>query len=272
MNLSERFVPAVGVRPVPSLRHHLITADGMFLCHAGGALHAHLPFTSAEVTGSHYLGELDGDPCGVHLLNRQIQVPGHTWQGLRGLLGQISELEFSLAGRAVQIVNWDLDHRFCGRCGGVTADYGNERARTCKHCQFTVYPRISPCVIMLVTRGEECLLARHRRHKHGHFTALAGFIEAGESAEQALAREVHEEVGVRVAATHYVGSQPWPFPGQLMLGYLADWAGGDISPDPQEISQADWFRFDRLPEIPPPETLSGQLIRTFAAQCESRKP
>lgn len=265
-------MPAVGVRPIPAIRRHLFISSGMLLCHSEGLLHSRLPFTEREIVASHYLGELGGASCGVHFLVNQLDVPGCSWRGLRGLLGQVSELEFSLAGRAVQVVNWDLDHRFCGRCGGRTEDYGQERARTCNRCHLTVYPRISPCVIMLVTRGEECLLARHSRHKHGLFTALAGFIEAGESAEEALAREVHEEVGLHVAATRYVGSQPWPFPGQLMLGYLADWAGGEISPDREEIAEAGWFRFDRLPEIPPPETLSGQLIRTFVAQCESRKP
>ncbi|WP_237068251.1 NAD(+) diphosphatase [Microbulbifer guangxiensis] len=269
--MSELFVPATGVRPLPALRRHIVIADGMLLLHGEGLLHPRLPVEGGSVTASHYLGDLGGDPCGVHFLSRQLDVPGCGWHGLRGLLGQVSELEFSLAGRAVQVINWDLDHRYCGRCGGPTEFYGRERARCCSRCQFVVYPRISPCVIMLVTRGEECLLARHTRHRHGLFTALAGFIEAGESAEEALAREVHEEVGVRVGAAHYVGSQPWPFPGQLMLGYLADWAAGEVSPEEEEISEAAWFRYDRLPEIPPPQTLSGQLIRTFAAQCASRQ-
>ncbi|AOS97681.1 NADH pyrophosphatase [Microbulbifer aggregans] len=270
--MSELFVPAAGVRPLPIIRRHILISDGMLLLHSEGLLHRQLPVAEAQVAASHYLGELGGDPCGVHFLASQPDVSGCSWRGLRGLLGQVSELEFSLAGRAVQVINWDLDHRFCGRCGAPTDYYGNERARCCTGCHLTVYPRISPCVIMLVTRGEECLLARHTHHKHGLFTALAGFIEAGESAEEALAREVREEVGLQVGATRYVGSQPWPFPGQLMLGYLADWAGGDVSPDVEEISEAAWFRFDQLPEIPPPETLSGQLIRNFAAQCASRKP
>ena len=203
--------------------------------------------------------------CGVHYLPQTRVIPGCEWRGLRSLLGAVSESEFALAGRAMQVISWDRDHRFCGRCGGETTYHPQDRARICHRCDYAVYPRISPCVIMLVTRGNEYLLARHNHHRRPLQTALAGFIEPGESAEQAVVREVREEVGLEVGALQYVGSQSWPFPGQLMIGFLAECSGGELRPDRSEISEARWFHRSQVPEdIPPAQTLSGQLIRTFA--------
>ena len=125
------------------------------------------------------------------------------------------------------------------------------------------YPRLSPCIITLITRGDECLLAWHTRSKEEKYSCLAGFIEIGESPEQTLVREVMEEVGVSVNNIRYVESQPWPFPGQLMLGYFADYTGGDIRLDENEILAAKWFRYDQLPKVPPVTTISGRLIHAF---------
>lgn len=262
------FVPAASARPLPPFSLHIAVAEGQLLCRGGQFLHSDIPFPAGAVISSHYLGELGGQACGVHLLSNRLAAEACSWRGLRGLLGEADEVHFALAGRALQVVNWDIDHRFCGRCGSVTEHHPSDRARVCPGCRLAVYPRISPCVIMLVTRGGECLLARHREHRHGLFTALAGFIEPGESAEQALAREVREEVGLEVGACRYIGSQPWPFPGQLMLGYFAGWAGGKLNPDRVEIAEAAWFHHSELPAaIPPPQTLSGQLIRRFAEEA-----
>ncbi|MEX2962105.1 NAD(+) diphosphatase [Microbulbifer sp. TYP-18] len=262
--MNEVFVPAAKVRPEPPFARHIFVADGWLLCRDGDFLHRGNRFPGGAIGSSHYLGELGGEPVGVHALATQAEVPGCEWRGLRNLLGRVDESLFALAGRAVQVVNWDSDHRFCGRCGSPTDYHASERARECPRCHLTAYPRISPCVIMLVIKGEECLLARHTHHRHRLFTALAGFVEPGESAEQALVREVAEEVSVEVGPVQYVASQSWPFPGQLMLGYLAHWAGGDIRVDGEEIAEADWFHYRALPEVPPAETLSGRLIRTFA--------
>ncbi len=257
-------MPAASVWPLPAMARHILIADGQLLCCGDQFLHGNSVLPPDAVLHSHYLGELAGHACGVHLLSRQIDVDGCDWRGLRSLLGQVDESHFALAGRALQVVNWDGDHRFCGRCGSETEYHPNDRARVCPSCQLAVYPRISPCVIMLVTRGEECLLARHTGNRYSKYTALAGFIEPGENAEQALAREVREEVGLEVGASRYIGSQPWPFPGQLMLGFLAECSGGELKPDREEISEAQWFHYSALPELPSPQTLSGQLIRTFA--------
>nr|WP_255775838.1 NAD(+) diphosphatase [Microbulbifer sediminum] len=259
--------------PQPVFSCHIYVSGGQLLCAGEVFVHDRLDVPAELVVASHYLGELSGQTCGVHLLSAAVDVPGCEWRGLRSLLGLVEEEMFFLAGRAMQVGNWDTDHRYCGRCGSATiCSPRGERARICPSCQLSVYPRISPCVIMLVTRGEECLLARHSHHRHGLFTALAGFIEPGESAEQAVAREVNEEVGLVVGQPHYIGSQPWPFPGQLMLGYTVPWLAGGLKPDRVEIAEAHWFHYSDLPaEIPPPQTLSGQLIRGFV-RAASGKP
>lgn len=262
------FNPAGRVLPHPEFHWHIVVSHGEILCTSEEPLHAALPIwqvgEGAAQPASHYLGEWRGKACGVHHLPVRVDLPGCEWRGLRSLLGVVDETLFFLAGRALQVVNWDLDHQYCGRCGVITEYHPQDRARVCSHCNLAVYPRISPCVIMLVTRGDECLLARHTRHRHSLYTALAGFIEPGENAEQAVAREVQEEVGLEVGDTRYVGTQSWPFPGQLMIGYLAEARCGTLTPDRKEIMEARWFHRSQVPEaIPPAETLSGQLIRTF---------
>ncbi|BBM02871.1 NAD(+) diphosphatase [Microbulbifer sp. GL-2] len=262
----DRFEPAANVWAAPEFSQQIIVAEGLVLCSGDQFIHEVDLLLAEAVVSSHYLGELGGRSCGVRVLSRQLDVRGHDWRNLRSLLTSTEEHLFALAGRALQVAYWDRDHRFCGRCGTATHYHSIDRARSCSNCQLTVYPRISPCVIMLVTRGEECLLARHANRRNITYTALAGFIEPGESAELALKREVREEVGLEVGRMQYIGSQPWPFPGQLMLGYLAEWQGGELCPDPNEIEEAKWFHYRSLPEIPPVQTLSGQLIYTFSEQ------
>ena len=188
------------------------------------------------------------------------------WIPLRALLGCLAEAEFQLCGRAVQLRRWYLDHRFCGRCGAQTEVDEVERCRTCHHCSLQTYPRLSPCVIGLIVRGNECLLARGTKHPEGMFSTLAGFIEPGETAEQAFVRETMEEVGLVVSNLRYVGSQPWPFPSQLMLGFVADYVSGEICVDDNEIVEAAWFHYDQLPRIPPQSTIAGEIIRNFQRQ------
>jgi NAD+ diphosphatase len=190
-------------------------------------------------------------------------VAGYQWLSLRSLLEQLDEDEFQRAGRALQVLRWHFDHQFCGRCGKPTVQHRRDLAKTCGYCAVDIYPRLSPCIITLVTRGDECLLAWHKRASEEKYSCLAGFIEMGESPEQTLAREVMEEVGVRVNNIRYVASQAWPFPGQLMLGYFADYAGGEIQLDEDEIQSAKWFKYNQLPKIPAANTISGRLINSF---------
>ncbi len=214
---------------------------------------------------SHYLGTLDGLHCFAAFYNQPEapEVERFEWQTLRSLLGRVSEEVFQLAGRALQITRWYKDHQYCGACGSSTREGTSDRALVCSSCEQRFYPRISPCVIGLVIKGDQCLLARGTRTPEGVFTTLAGFVEPGETAEQAFAREVKEEVGVSIENIRYQYSQPWPFPGQLMLGFYADYARGDLVLDESEIIEAGWFDTDNLPLTPPLGTIAGKLIQGF---------
>jgi NAD+ diphosphatase len=162
--------------------------------------------------------------------------------------GRASEEEWAVAGRAVQLAEWGRTHRFCGRCGTPTEKQDNDRSMKCPACGLLAYPRLAPAMITLVTRGHgddsEALLARGVQFRAPMYSCLAGFVEPGESLEQSVIREVREEVGVQIGTPRYVSSQPWPFPHSLMLGFRAEWTGGDIVCDPTEILDAQWFRKD----------------------------
>lgn len=202
--------------------------------------------------------EVDEGELGEH------PAPG-VWHTPRELLTRLSEPEFRQLGTAMQVLEWARNHRFCGRCGHPTHMCGHERGMHCSNCGLTQYPRVSPCVIVLVTRGDEILLARHRRSNMPIYGCLAGFIEAGESAEEAVHREVLEEVNLRLHNLRYQGSEPWPFPHQLMLGYYADYLSGELRPDEQELVDVRWWPLDRLPQIPPVQSIAGRLIRNYVA-------
>jgi NAD+ diphosphatase len=209
--------------------------------------------------GALYLGDLDGEAC--------FAVEGASELGeavaLRQLFGALSDEEFTLAGRALGLTAWDRDHRFCGRCGGDTERSASERVRTCAKCGFGAYPRLSPAVIMLVERDGRALLARNARFPLPFFSTLAGFVEVGETLEQAVAREVEEEAGVLVENIRYFGSQPWPFTGSLMVGFTAQWAGREIQADPTELADANWFEPHALPTVPPKLSIARELIDDF---------
>lgn len=136
----------------------------------------------------------------------------------------------------------------------------------CSRCGFHQYPRINPCIIVLITKGESALLAQGARFPDGLFSCLAGFIEAGESAEQAVRREVREEVGLELGALRYHGSQPWPFPHSLMLGFRAEWQAGELCPDREEIVAADWFGRESLPRLPTSGSIARELIDAWLGE------
>ncbi len=190
--------------------------------------------------------------------------------GLRGLFGFFDEAAFAVAGRAMHVVDWATTSRFCGRCGTKTIGSEKERCMTCPSCGLTQYPRISPAIIVLVRRGDQALLARNAKFPGAFFSTLAGFSEMGESLEETLLREVHEEVGVTVKNIRYFGSQPWPFPHSLMLGFNAEWDHGDIAVDGEEIAEAKWFDAHDLPQIPPPLSIARKLIDAWVAEVKSR--
>ncbi|ACN17820.1 NudC [Desulforapulum autotrophicum HRM2] len=186
--------------------------------------------------------------------------------GLRQLFGQIDDSLYVLAGRAVQILTWDLGHRFCSACATPLVDKQREVAKICPACSVISYPRLSPAVIMTVERGHEILLGRSPRFPRGMYSTLAGFVEPGETLEQAVRREVKEEVGVLLEEVRYFGSQPWPFPHSLMVGFNAEYAGGEIVPDPTEIEDARWFSRDALPKLPSRISIARKLIDNFLAR------
>ena len=185
---------------------------------------------------------------------------GMAWQGLRTLFSVLEDAHFALAGRAVQLVDWDRSHQFCGRCGAPTESKADERGRICKSCRLTFYPRISPAVMALVRRGNEILLGRSPHFPPGMFSALAGFVEPGETLEQCIAREVLEEVGVSVTNIRYFASQPWPFPNSLMIAFFCDYESGDIRPQETEIEAAEWFDIFQLPKLPSKISIARRLI------------
>ena len=207
----------------------------------------------------HYLGRLDGFDCWAFTT---AEVPDG-WRALplRAAMMRFPGMLMAAAGRAAQVLEWDRTHRFCGVCATPTAPHPSERSRRCPNCGQVVYPRVSPAMMVLIWRGSELLLARAPTFAPGMYSALAGFVEAGESIEDCVHREVAEEVGVQVADLRYYGSQSWPFPNSLMIAYTARWTGGEIVPQPDEIEAAGWFGLDALPGIPPRFSIAGHLIR-----------
>jgi NAD+ diphosphatase len=212
-----------------------------------------------------YLGTLDCLPCyAAELAHNRIASNGFAFEDLRRLFGRLEEELIWVAGRANQLVDWSQSHQFCGRCGHATEDKHNERARICPACSLINYPRVSPAIIVAVIKNNQILLGSNRRFKSGFYSVLAGFAEPGESLEECVAREVNEEVGIAVKNIRYFGSQPWPFPNSLMVGFIADYAGGRINVDKSEIIEAAWYSARDLPHIPPKISIARQLIDWFA--------
>ena len=224
---------------------------------------------------SHYLGMLDGVHCyAAHLDEGQALPAGTDLIGLRALILESDELTSGLAGRAFQVLEWERTHRYCGACGEPTVAHDADRARVCTSCRQLYYPRIAPVVMALVTRGREILLTRKPGYAPGRYTVVAGFVEAGETLEHALIREVREEAGVDSGRPRYFGSQPWPFPNSLVMAFSLEYLSGAVRPDGVEIEDARWFDIDKLPELPEPVHISRHLIddtvaRLRAAQLSS---
>ena len=218
----------------------------------------------------HFLGRYQGIDCVA--LRAGADTPefrGWQWRGLRSLFLQIPDPLLALAGRASQVVEWDRTHRYCGHCGTPTLGKPNERAKQCPACGYVVYPRVSPAMMVLVTRGRELLLARANRFPNAMYSALAGFVELGESIEDCIHREVREEVGIEVDRLRYFDSQAWPFPHSLMIAFNAEYVSGEARPCDDEIADVQWFALDALPQLPGPVSISRKLIDATVARLRA---
>ena len=218
-----------------------------------------------------YLGRLNGVDCWAAELPAQQPAPaGFAWEGLRPLFSVLDDDHFALAGRALQLLQWDRDHRFCGRCGTPTEPKREERVRVCPAWKLSAYPRVAPAVMGLVHRENQILLARSPHFPPGMYSALAGFVEPGESLEQCLAREVAEEVGVQIRNTRYFASQSWPFPHSLMIAFVCEYAGGELTPQAGEIEAANWFDLLHLPKLPSRISIARRLIDAVCQEIKEQ--
>ncbi|HSW29497.1 MAG TPA: NAD(+) diphosphatase [Longimicrobiales bacterium] len=206
-----------------------------------------------------------GRACHAYDLPASFEPPaGFALLGLRALFERIPPDLFRVAGTALQKVEWLRTNGFCSRCGHATRRHPVHEAMECQACGHLHFPRLSPAVIVLVERGDRMLLARSPRFPEGMYSTLAGFVEPGESLEDTAHREIREEVGVEVTDLRYFGSQPWPFPHSLMIGFVARWASGEIQVDGDEITDAAWFTAGRLPPVLPSGlSIARRLVDDF---------
>jgi NAD+ diphosphatase len=224
-------------------------------------------------TGAMFIGTLEGRHCWAVDVDGRVTEPatGGAFVDLMRLFGDVDEPTWIAAGRAVQLVEWARSHRYCGRCGTATVSSPDERSQRCPQCGLLAFPRLAPAVITLVERDDgRALLARNARWPTAMYSCLAGFVEPGETIEAAVQREVGEEVGVEVDGLRYHGSQPWPFPHSLMLGFHARYASGEITCDQREIADAQWFSPDDLPNLPGRISIARQLIDDWLARSQAR--
>ncbi|WP_003542655.1 NAD(+) diphosphatase [Desulfotomaculum nigrificans] len=217
-----------------------------------------------EIERKHYIGKLHNNPCYVAEVTGVPPLPdGFNFIGMRQLFETIDESLFRVAGQAYEIINWDCTQRFCGRCGTLNEDKKDERAKICPNCGLVSFPRISPAVIVAVIKDNQILLARNKKFTSNYYSVIAGFVEAGETLEECIKREIREEVGIEVKNIKYFGSQPWPFPDSLMMAFTAEYDAGEITVDNHEILEAHWFTADNLPDLPNKKTIARQLIDWF---------
>lgn len=219
-----------------------------------------------------YLGTLGGVPCVAYTLSEDAELPPHCKAyGLRSLYGMVDDDTYVLTGYASQLLHWWEEHLFCYHCGGAMESIAARRnesswGKECVQCGRAMYPPVVPAVLLLIHDGGERLLLATKPGWGKRFSIVAGFVEPGETLEGCCAREAMEEVGVVIEDITYDGSQTWPFPHQIMIGFTARYVSGDIQIDATELADAQWFRYDELPDLPPPLSLSRQIIDRWLAQ------
>lgn len=225
------------------------------------------PFADSAILYSRLIGLYGKTRCMVAELAEETPLPGDlALVPLREAYEHISFDLWTIAGRAFQLLQWNRDHRFCGRCGESMIEQENEPVKRCSRCEFLSYPRLSPAVIMSVTCEKMILLGRSRHFPKGMYSPLAGFVEPGENLEDAVAREVKEEVNIDISDIRYVASQPWAFPHSLMVGFTSKFAGGVIRVDETELEDARWFSAENMPQrLPSRMSIARTLIDAFLA-------
>jgi NAD+ diphosphatase len=231
------------------------------------------PTLAAEPIRTMHIGTFMAKPCYAIDIPEDLPAPeGMSFSELRPLIGSLSDELFSLAGRAFQLIHWDRTCRFCIQCATPLMEKSSECAKQCPACGYVCYPPIAPAVIVAVVHDRKILLAHGNRFRPGLFSVLAGFVEAGETLEACVHREIREEVGIEVTDIKYFGSMSWPFPNSLMVGFTCRYASGEIVADKVEIAEADWYSPDELPEtLPAKGTLSRKLIDWFLAETSPLK-
>ena len=211
-----------------------------------------------------FVGMLGSMPCWTVRATSDRVPEGHKFENMRALFNRLPDDFLAIGGRAVQTLEFDRAHTFCGACATPTAIFESGRSRKCPNCGETYYPKVSPAMMVLIKRdlptSRELLLARSGRFAKGMFSALAGFVEPSESIEECIHREAFEEVGVKITNLRYFSSQGWPFPNSLMIAYVADYVSGEIVPQEGEIEEAAWFKLDALPQLPHRLSIARRLI------------
>jgi len=270
--IGKTFEPAKRGGALPERRGHWLIVQDQGLIVANDNHELALPF--GHVPGGFemaakralLLGTWRGEPCWVIGLARGDALPGgyhrETCVPMQGT--KLPDDLLSLGGMAMQALWWESTSGFCPRCGAPTERLAGEWGKRCPKCKYEHYPHLHPAVIVIVRDGDRVLLARKAIWAPGRYALVAGFVDNGESLEGCVAREVKEEVGVDVKDITYVGSQNWPFPSQLMVGFVATYAGGDIKVDPEELEDARWFPCSNLPSLPSRHSISRYLIDNFA--------
>lgn len=273
IDLTQDFVSGTFITTTTDQSFHILISDGEILTPelapwrplSGNEYQA----LSYKEESRHFLGTVSGVPLFANELDPDADEPeGYCFNNLWSYLGRLNDATFNLLGRSKQIIDWYQNHKFCGQCGEPTDDTNPDRSRSCSNCNNLFYPRLSPSIIVLVTRGEDVLLAKNVNARGNFYSTLAGFIEPGESIEEAVHREVFEEVGLKIKNLEYFSSQSWPFPNSLMLGFHAEYDEGDIILQEEEIADAQWFHYKDMPNKPAMVSISGWLVAAFIKKIE----
>lgn len=245
-----------------------VIQDNSLILHSGETIPTlpcgELPDWLAGPTAPLTIGLWHGLPLRIYLAKKELGIqPPFIAEALNATVQTMDDATLGIGGLARQILHWEQQSGFCSLCGGRTGPFSREWGKTCTVCNAKQFPKISPCAIVLVRRDDEVLLVRNAQWPTGRYSLAAGFLGLGESLEECAAREVKEETGIDISNITYVGSQSWPFPSQIMTGFVAQYAGGELVVDHSELEDARWFPVSALPALPPTRSIARRIIDTF---------